>query len=113
MYINSCANKTSMKGLPHNNELLSDGFERAIKEPIEVAGKAVKGGIDTTLVGIQDKQKNMQAKRTSEENLIITMASCVAALLGIGVILNNFVPGFILLIIAVIITLLPPRFIRY
>ncbi|MGV8175581.1 MAG: hypothetical protein ACP5OU_07765 [Methanothrix sp.] len=99
--------------LPHNNESLSEGFERAIKEPIEVAGKAAKGGIDTTLEGIQDAQNNMRKKRTREENFLITMASCVVALLGVGVMLNNFVPGFILLIIAVIITLLPPRFIRY
>jgi len=58
-----------MKGkLPHNNELLSEGFERAIKEPIEVAGNAVKGGIDTTLERIQSEQKKMRTKRTREEN---------------------------------------------
>lgn len=96
--------------LPLTNEL-SEGMKRAYGEPIEVVGKGIRGGIDTTQKGIQSKQSEMRAKRTREENFIITITSSIVALLGAYVILinNNFTAGFILLIIAVIITLLPPR----
>jgi len=100
----------SKKGnLPLNE--LSEGMKRAYGEPIEVAGNAIKSGIDTGLEGIQSGQKRMRRKRTREEQFIITITSSIVALLGAYVIFinNDFVSGFILLIVAVIITLLPPR----
>lgn len=89
---------------------LSEGTKRAYFGPIDAAGEGVKAGMDNAEKGIGSRQKEMQGKRTREENFIITIASSIAGLLGAYSIFinNNLEAGFILLIIAVIISVLPP-----
>ena len=95
--------------MKENVDELGKGIGRAYAEPTELLCDTAKRGVDETEKLITKRQKNMRARRTREENFIITVVSSFFGFMGLWCFISNSLRiGFIFLIIAVIISLLPP-----
>ncbi len=81
-----------------------------IRDPVEVMGECAKEGIDGLKEGAIDLQKKVREGRTSEDNFRYNVLSGFVGVIGCLLLISGYTAfGFIILILAYIISVLPGK----